>query len=94
MLVTERRERDGGEAAALQPVNGCGVDRYCFFCGDVRPILKIQLLCTSQRKSNVTEQNVSHYIKTKRFNKSIAFGKTLDNLLRITFSACIRLSLK
>ena len=39
MLVVERREWDGREASALQPVHDSGVDGHSLFRGDIGAIL-------------------------------------------------------
>ena len=40
VLVGERGEGNGGEAAALQPVHHGGVDGHCLLRGDVGPVLR------------------------------------------------------
>lgn len=39
MFVGQGRERDGGEATTLKPVNSGGVNGHCFFSCDVGSIL-------------------------------------------------------
>lgn len=44
MLVGERREGDGREATALQPVDSCGIDGHSLLCRDVGTVLQVVML--------------------------------------------------
>ena len=60
MFVGEWRERNGGEASALQPMHRGGVDGHSLLSCDVRPILEGDIGPFKTRK---THQRLPHVYK-------------------------------
>ena len=64
MFVGERREGDGREPAALQPVDSGGIDGHGLLSSDVGPILQIVvlsfLLCLEVEPGEATQVLLAH----------------------------------